>query len=65
MVINPAPSNFLSRQKLDDYLLEILSEAGKDEISDRWLMKAQENVKNTMGPLGCLWAHLDDLKKEN
>ena len=32
MVINPAPSNFLSRQKLDDYLLEILSEAGKDEI---------------------------------
>ena len=40
---NPVPSNFLSRQKLDDDLLEILSEAGKkDEIfSDRSLMKAQ------------------------
>ena len=28
---NPAPSNFLSRQKLDDYLLEILSEPGKKD----------------------------------
>ena len=35
-------------QKLDDYLLEILSEAGKkDEIfSDRSLMKAQEKLTN-------------------
>ena len=51
---NPAPSNFLSRQKLDDYMLEILSEAGKkDEIfSDRSLMKAQENLTNIIGPLG-------------
>ena len=51
---NPVPSNFLSRQKPDEYLLEILSEAGKkDEIfSDRSLMKAQENLTNTMGPLG-------------
>ena len=50
---NPVPRNFLSRQKLDDYLLEILSEAGKeDEIfSDRSLMKAQENLTNIMGPL--------------
>ena len=51
---NPAPSNFLSRQKLDNYMLEILSEAGnKDEIfSDRSLMKAQENLTNIIGPLG-------------
>ena len=51
---NPAPNNFLSRQKLDDYMLEILSEAGKkDEIfSDRSLMKAQENLTNIIGPLG-------------
>ena len=51
---NPAPSNFLSRQKLDDYMLEILSEAGKkDEMfSDRSLMKAQENLTNIIGPLG-------------
>ena len=35
------PSNFLSWQKLDDYLLEVLSEAGKlDEIfSDRSMLK--------------------------
>ena len=34
-------------QKRDYYLLEILSEAGKDEIfSDRSLMKAQENLTN-------------------
>ena len=53
--------------KLDGYLLEILSEAGKkDEIfSDKSLMKAQENLRNIMGPLGRLWAHLDHLKKDN
>ena len=64
---NPVPSNFLSRQQIDDYLLEILSEAGKkDEIfSDRSLMKTQENLANIMGPLGCLWAYLDHLKKDN
>ena len=64
---NPVPSNFLSQQKLDDYLLEILSEAGKkDEIfSDRSLMKGQENLTNLMGQLRCLWAHLDHLKKDN
>ena len=64
---NPVPSNFLSRQKLDDYLLEILSEAGKkDEIfSDRSLMKPQENLTKVIGRLGCLWAHLDHLKKDN
>ena len=54
---NPVPSNFLSRQKLDDYLLEILSEAGKkDEIlSDRSLMNTQENLKNIIGPVGHFW----------
>ena len=64
---NPVPRNFLFRQKLDDYLLEILSEAGKkDEIfSDRSLMKEQENLTNIMGPLGRLWVHLDHLKKDN
>ena len=64
---NPVPSNLLSRQKLDNYLLEILSETGKkDEIfSDRSLMKGQEDLTNLMGPLGCLWAHLDHLKKDN
>ena len=38
---NPVPINFLSWQKLDDYLLEILSETGKkDEIfSDRPLWR--------------------------
>ena len=38
---NPVPSNFLSRQKLDDYLLKNLLEAGKkDEIfSDRSQMR--------------------------
>ena len=47
---NPVPINFLSRQKLDDYLLEVLSETGKkDEIfSDRSLMKPQENLTNVM-----------------
>ena len=64
---NPAPSNFLSRQKLDDCFLDIFSEAGKkDEIfSDRSLMKAQENLTNIMGPLVRLWAHLDHLRKDN
>ena len=40
----PVPSNFLSWQKLDYYLLEVLSEAGKlDEIfSDRSMLKAQK-----------------------
>ena len=28
-------------------------------------MKAQENLSNTMGPLGRLWAHLDHLKEDN
>ena len=64
---NPAPSNFLSRQNLYDYLLEILSETGKkDEIvSDRSLIKAQENLINIMGPLCRIWAHLNHLKKAN
>ena len=45
---NPAPSNFCFRQKLDDYLLQILSESGKknEVFSSRALMKAQENIKN-------------------
>ena len=44
---NPVPSNFLSRQKLDEYFLDILSEAGKKDelVSDRSLMKAQENLQ--------------------
>ena len=64
---NPVPRNFLFRQKLDDYLLEILSVARKkNEIfSDRSLMKGQENLANIMGPLGRLWVHLDHLKKDN
>ena len=62
---NPVPTNFVSRQKLDDYLQEILSETGKkDEIfSDRSLMKAQGNLTNVMGPLSRLWAYFDNLKK--
>ena len=28
-------------------------------------MKAQKNLANIMGPLGCLWAPLDHLKKDN
>ena len=28
-------------------------------------MKAKENLKNIIGPLDCLWAHLDHLKKVN
>ena len=64
---NPVPTNFLSRQKLDDYLLDILSEAGKkDEIfSDSSLMKTQENLTNIIGLLGHLWLHLDHLKKDH
>ena len=64
---NPVPRNFLFRQKLDDYLLEILSVARKkNEIfSDRSMMKGQENLTNIMGPLGRLWVHLDHLKKDN
>ena len=48
-------------------MLEILSEAKrKDKIfSDRSLTKAQENLTNIMGLLGCLWAYLDHLKKDN
>ena len=51
---NPVSTNLIFRQKVVDYLVEILSEAGKkDEIfSDRSLMKAQENLTNIMGPLG-------------
>ena len=56
---NPVPSNFLSRQKLDDYVLKNLLEAGKkDEIfSDRSQMRTQENLTNIMRPLGRLCAH--------
>ena len=47
-------------------MLEILSEIGKkDEISDRSLMKAHENLTNIIGPLDRLWEHLDHLKKDN
>ena len=65
--MNPVPSKFFSQQKLDDYLLEILSESGiKDKnFSDRSLIKAQENLTNIIEPLGHLWAHLDHLKMEN
>ena len=28
-------------------------------------MKAQENLTKVIGPLGCLCAHLDHLKKDN
>ena len=65
---NPVSSNFLSQQILNDYLLEILSEAGKKDkiFSDTWsLMKALKNLTNIMRPLGRLWAHLDHLKKDN
>ena len=64
---NTEPSNFPSRQNLDDYLLEILSEAGKKNgiFSDRSSMEAQGNLTNIMRPLGRLWAHLDHLKKDN
>ena len=64
---NPVPSNFLSRQKLDDYLLEILSEVGEEDgiFPDRLLMKAQDNLTNTIGPLDRLWAHLDHLERDN
>ena len=60
---NPAPSNFLSRQKLDDYLLEVLSEAGKkDEIfSDKNLTKFDKHNGTTVPPLG----NLNHLKKDN
>ena len=56
---NPAPSNFCFRQKIDDYLLQILSESGKKNefFSSRALMKTQENIKNngtTSLPLGTL-----------
>ena len=38
----------------------------KDKIfSDRSLMKGQEDLTNIMGPLGCLYANLDHLKKDN
>ena len=47
---NPVQSNFLSRQKLDDYLLEILSEPGKkDEI---FFDKHDSSMK---------WSHLGQL----
>ena len=64
---NPVPSNFLSRQKVHDYLMEIISESGKkDEIfTDKSLMKAKENLTNIMGVLGRLWAHLDHIGKDN
>ena len=50
-----------------DYLLQILSEAGKKNkiFSERLLIKGQKNLTNTMGPLGCLYANLDHLKKDN
>ena len=53
--------------KLYCYLLEILSEVGnKYEIfSDMFMMKAQENLRNIMGPLGRHWAHLNHHKKDN
>ena len=51
---NPLLSNFLSRQKLDDYLLEILSEAWKKHeiFTDRSLIKAQENLININWTIG-------------
>ena len=44
--LNPVPSNVLSKQKLNDYLLEILTEwRKKDDIfSDSSLMKYQSNL---------------------
>ena len=52
---NKVPSNFLSRQEFNDYLLEILSEAGKkyEIFLDRSLIKTQKNLTNIMGPLSC------------
>ena len=63
---NPVPSNFLSRQKVHDYLMEIISESGKkDEIfTDKSLIKTKENLTNIMGLLGRLWAHLDHIRKD-
>ena len=62
-----AAINFVSQQKLDVYLLEILSEPGKKDkvFSVRSLMKAQKNLTNIMGPLHCFWPHLDHVKKDN
>ena len=56
-----------SGMRYPDYLLQILSEAGKKDkiFSERSLIKGQENLTNTMGPLGCLCANLDHLKKDN
>ena len=52
-----------SGMRYPDYLLQILSEAGKKDkiFSERSLIKGQENLTNTMGPLGCLCANLDHL----
>ena len=65
---NPVQSsNFLSRQKFDNYFLEILSEAGKKDktFSGGSLIKAQENLVNIMDPLYHLWEHSDHLKINN
>ena len=59
------PSNFLSRQRVDDHLPQILSETGKKNRSDTLLMKAQENLTNIMEPLDHPSTYLDHLEKDN
>ena len=62
----PVPSNFIKKQKLDDYLLEILSEWGKkDEIFwEGSLMKSQVNLIKVMRPLGRIWEYINKVKQD-
>ena len=65
--MNPVPSIFLSKTKLDDYLLEILTELGKkgDIFSDRCLMNSESNLVSIMGSTSRVQDYLESPEKDS
>lgn len=65
--LNPVPSNFFCKQKMDEYLLEILRKWGKkdDIFSDMFLMKTKNKIVKIRSLLGRFWDYLDPMKKDS
>ena len=63
--LNPVFSHFLSKQKLDYYLLESWLSERRKIISDRFLMKSQNILVKSMGSRGRIWDYLESPKKDD
>lgn len=63
--LNPVFSHFLSKQKLDDYLLESWLSGVRKIFSDRFLMKSQNILVKSMGSCDRIWDYLESPKNDD